>query len=532
MYKVLLVDDEINILEGIAAVVDWKACEVKLMAKASNGVEAFELIEKDMPDIVITDIKMPGMNGVELIKKAHAAYPSIKWMILSGHDEFEFAKSAMEHNVRHYLLKPSNEKKIEAALTDIVSELNDQNANDLFVQNMKKRLQQIMPKAKAQILKEVLSDNSFGTLEWDHFQQLFGSDYTSEPLKLLVLQIDDLVDKKKVAGPAEFEHFFALKEIVTEKMEQTQTILLSTTIGEKVVLVIESESDQVLIKTLKEVKEDFLYFYQLTFTSAISSEENVTQLRRMYREALQGLAQRFYVGSGGIISTGEIAEQGFRFDELQFNHEDLLMYLRSGNLEETKEYLDEYFAYVSRMKYDVSIVKAHSLELFMSIIRQTKKEVMESLFKQVIHFQQFQTLKQVEEFIYEAAISVAQENYTSTKQRLSSTIHQVCEYVDSHYSDSDLSLLQLSNDIFYMNSDYLGKLFKKEVGEKFSNYLVKLRIDKAIESIQKSEQLKISEIAEQVGFGNNPRYFSQVFKKQTGFTPSEYKENNFSTSDH
>ncbi|TSB48124.1 response regulator [Alkalicoccobacillus porphyridii] len=524
MYKVLLVDDEVNILEGIAALVNWKACGTQLIGKAGNGLSAFEQIQEKEPDIVITDIKMPGLNGIELIKRVHPLNPKIKWIILSGHDEFEFAKTAMEHEVKHYLLKPSNEQKIEEALKQVTTNLDKQKQDEDFVLKMKNRLHEILPKARTQVLKEVLSDNTFGAQEWGHFQHLFGSDDIVAPLKLIVMIIDEPEDRTIGYQSEEFEHFYALKEMATYELQQVQTVLLSTTIGEKVVILIESCPDQQLISTLKEVKQHFNYFYQLSFTSAISSENNVTHLRQLFREALQSLAQRFYIGEGGIISTGSLDQQPFRFDELQFNHEELLVFIRSGNKSEVQSYLDHYFSYVAEKKYDVSIVKAHSLELYTSIIRQASNELMNELFKEVTSFQRLNTFNQIEEFLKEAAQKVTSENYTSAKKHLSTTIHNVCEYVESHYDNTDVSLSQLSNDVFYMNSDYLGKLFKKEIGEKFSHYLMKLRISKAVELIETSDDIKVADIAEMVGFGNNPRYFSQVFKKQIGFTPSEYKE--------
>ncbi|MCM2675361.1 response regulator [Alkalicoccobacillus plakortidis] len=525
MYSVLLVDDEVNILEGIAALVNWNSCGAELIGKAGNGIAALEQIHQKHPDIVITDIKMPGLTGIELIKKAHQEYPQIKWIILSGHDEFDYAQTAMEHEVKHYLLKPSNETKIEEALSQITSHLDKQKQDENFVINMKEKLNEILPKARTQVLKEVLSDNTFGSQEWEHFQHLFGSDDIVAPLKLIVFMIDEPIDSSVTYRSDEFEHFYALKEIATSELKRTQSVLLSTTIGEKVVILIESCPDQELISILKEVKQHFYYFYQLSFTSAVSSENTVIHLRQLYREALQGLAERFYLEEGGIISTGLIDKQPFRFDELQFNHEELLVFIRSGNQNEVNQYLNHYFSYVTEKKYDVSIVKAHSLELYTSIIRQASNELMNELFTEIVYFQRLDSFKQMEDFIKEAAQKVVNENYTSTKKHLSTTIHNLCEYVNSYYSDSELSLTQLSNDVFYMNPDYLGKLFKKEIGEKFSHYLMKLRITKAIDLICESEHARVADIAEMVGFGSNPRYFSQVFKKQTGYTPREYKEN-------
>lgn len=122
MYKVLLVDDERIILEGIAKVVDWEKVGTRLIDTAKNGIEAYEKITSYQPDIVITDIKMPGMDGLSLVVKTIKKYPSIQFIILSGYSEFEYAKKAIDYGVKRYLLKPCNENMIIEALESIIKE--------------------------------------------------------------------------------------------------------------------------------------------------------------------------------------------------------------------------------------------------------------------------------------------------------------------------------------------------------------------------------------------------------------------------
>lgn len=515
MYKVLLVDDEINILEGIASLVDWNGCGTSLIYKAHNGLMAFEYIQGNPPDIVVTDIKMPGLNGLELIEKVHAIYPEIKFIVLSGHDEFEYAKAAMQFNVKYYLLKPSNEEKIEEALKKVVSELNDQKGKEQLVINIKNKLQNVLPKAKEQFLKEFITNKKYGIPEWEYFSQLFEMEVSSQDFKILVLEIDLEHD---------FESIFALKEIAVHELGDNSLIHLCTTIGERVVILCKNCPDQELIEKVKNIKEIFLNLYNLHFTTALSNTGTITQLHRLYNEALDCLTQRFYLGNGGIISAHDIHKEESDFGHTGwFDHEEFIYSIRSGNLEKITSYLEQFFQYLKREKYKVNMVKSHCLEIFTAIIRQAKKEKMDELFQKIIYFQELHTLEQFKDFIGQISREVAQQNYSQAIETQSDVIRKVLEYVEKHYADQSLSLSKIANDIFYMNSDYLGKLFKKETGEKFSSYLVNKRVQKAIELMDQREQVKMFEVAEEVGFGNNPRYFSQVFKKNTGLTPSEYK---------
>ncbi|TDL34256.1 response regulator [Jeotgalibacillus sp. S-D1] len=514
MYKVLLVDDEINILEGIATMVNWEGCGTELFVKANNGQLAFDLIMKAPPDIVITDIKMPGINGVDLIQKVHKIFPEIKFIVLSGYDEFEFAKTAMECNVKHYLLKPSNEKKIEAALTQIVDDLNEKQEKDHFIENMHVQLQKVMPIAKEQFLKDYITSKKYGREDWEYYSKLFNIDHSSGNFRLILLSIDDAHD---------YEHRIALKEVAADELSENKQISLSTITGEKVVFLMEEQNVTEIIERLKNAKRKFSSFYYLTFTSAVSNQGTIRELKTLYSEALNCLTQRFYLEAGSIITTNDLRNDEKSFQKLQYDHEDLIFMIRSGNSKEVRQYLQAFVEQVIENQYDVNLVKSHCIELFMLMIRQAPKENMDSYLEEIIILKDLESFEDIRKFIERVSTEISEAYYERTKKSQSNILHRIVQYVDEHIADQDLSLTKVANEILFMNSDYVGKLFKKEKGERFSNYLIDQRIKKAIEMLEQSDEVRVFELAEAVGFGNNPRYFGQVFKKHTGVTPSEYK---------
>ena len=134
MYKVLLVDDERIIREGIAKIIDWESCGFSLIGAARNGVEAFEIICQERPEVVITDLKMPVLSGLKLIAKVKPELPETVFIVLSGYGEFELAREAMRYGVRHYLLKPCNESKISETLYEIRAELLDNRRKEQYFQ--------------------------------------------------------------------------------------------------------------------------------------------------------------------------------------------------------------------------------------------------------------------------------------------------------------------------------------------------------------------------------------------------------------
>lgn len=391
MYSVLLVDDERIITEGMSKVIDWESIGTTLIGTARNGIEAFQFIEEKKPDIVISDIKMPGMNGLELVSKVYKLYPDTKFILLSGFGEFEYAKQAMECGVKHYLLKPCNENAIAKALQEVCAELDQQKVRLQLVENMKKTIETVLPYAKESFLKEAVT-NGLKEEDLSYYQNLFQMDLQHVTVRLVLLQIKGVLGNEQVNG---------MKKMI-EKILKTNVFCC---VIEKFILVLIEDrfAYNDLQQLMKRVKEAFFQKYGTDCSIVISDPGKIKDVNQLYKQA------------------------AFLFDNRH-------------------------------------------------------------------------------------------------KNKYSAVIKKVLDIIDENLGDQHLTLQWVAKEMLYMNADYLGKLFKKEVGEKFSNYLTRIRIEKAIEMIEKEKDLKIFELAEKVGFGNNPQYFGQVFKKYTGMTPSEYKK--------
>ncbi|MBB3111696.1 two-component system response regulator YesN [Paenibacillus phyllosphaerae] len=550
MYNVLLVDDERIILEGIASVVEWNKHGTRLAGKAVNGMEALRHIEAMPPDIVITDIRMPELGGIELIQWAKERYPGMIFIVLSGHEEFSSAQTAMKLGVRHYLLKPCTEDEIEHVLVEAVEELQERQRQESFRAATMEQLARVLPQIKEQFLKECLMNKTYSKRDWDYYGGLLGLDIEGRAVRLLLFEIE---------GSCEFEHLFALHNIAEELVRDAgQHVLLNTTIGDRLVLLVEDGELARWLTLLERVKQVYGQYFRLDLTIAVSHPGSITQLRYLYRETLACLSHRFYLGEGSIITSEDILHpvEGLPM-ELEVDAEAFAIAVRSGNLERVHTFVRDTIIKLKASKLDVGLVKSCVLELYLVLLREkgsakpawtagshsannagpgcspdaadmtaagtsARIKPMLGLESYLLREDAFDTLDQTEDYLLQAAAEVAMRNYEANMQTQSKVIDQVIRYVAEHLPEESLTLSKLAHDIFYLNVDYLGKLFRKETGEKFSQYMIRVRMEEAMRLIAAAEYVKILDIAAKVGFRSNPQYFSQVFKKHTGLTPSEY----------
>ncbi len=198
--------------------------------------------------------------------------------------------------------------------------------------------------------------------------------------------------------------------------------------------------------------------------------------------------------------------------------------VKTGNIESLNSQLDSFFNMIYEGKLEIEMAKNYCIEIFLVILRQGDGKEVSSYTKGLYEIQDKSTLKQISVYIKDIANEIAKKNYEDNTENYGAIISTVINCVDNNIQNYELSLTWIAKTVLFINENYLGKLFYKHTNEKFSRYVVRLRMEKAKELIKSKKDYKIYEITEQIGFGDNTQYFSQVFKKYTGYTPSEYRK--------
>lgn len=510
MYRVILVDDEKIILDGISSIIDWDMLHTRLVGKAANGIEAYQLIKNLQPHIVISDIKMPGLNGIELVSKIKKEYPSIHFILLSGFSEFHFAKKAMEYGVKHYLLKPCNEKKIMEAIQQTISEIRIKEKRKRYLLEMKKKMDTVQPFVKKQLLTELVTSKKSEKNVLAYYQRIFHTRLEDKKVCVVLFHLE---------GDFNYEHLFMLENVGSDIFGSP---IFSSNIGEYILfLVDENNGQEELQERIEEIRKNFYAVYEMDMTVAVSGAGPITLTRKLYQEALECLSHRFYLGEGSIITKKDI-QQEQEINNLEFGDLPLFLEIKSGNWNKVKQEMDDIFQQIAVKRDPIHLTSTYVIQLFLTMIQACCAKSLSDYMGKITYLLEVDSIQAMKEFLLHHTKEITFIYYEKHKSSQSHIIEQMKEIINSELSNPALSLKWVAKQV-YMNADYLGKLFKQETGEKFSTYVTKMRVNKAMEEIQKTDDVKILTLAEMIGFGDNPQYFSQVFKKHTGYTPSEYK---------
>lgn len=495
MYKVLLVDDEDIEREAMAAIIPWEQVGMELTDMAWNGIEGLEKIEAHEPDIVITDIKMPVMDGIELIRRAQNRYPHMAFVVLSGYGDYEYTSKAMELGIRHYILKPCDEGKIVEVLTNVKNELAARQEKEKSEKELKHNFQRMLPHLKEQILYELLTKKELSLSD-----QVLLREFTKN--------LEDDFILLSVRSPVEFDQLdrFSLTNIMTELMGEAQ-IYASAALRKEVVYLIPARLAPDLPQLMKKVHEVYRTYKNVKICSAVSNNGKIADSYELYCQ----IQELFYFG--GLEANKEILRYGMYQEE----SETVSMLIDYAGIRKAKSYEELIFeVYCAQVKMELE-------ELSQERMREIYGFALKILFgDENWTFEGCGGIWEVLEAVVDCCASQMNLQMPETKdgERLKTVFFAIYENI----RNPDLSLQYLAADVLFMNEDYFGRFFNRYMKEKYSAYLVRTRIQLAQRILTYYPDIKIADLAEQTGYPPDGQYLSKVFKKQTGVLLSDYRK--------
>lgn len=262
--------------------------------------------------------------GYRLVEAVAEKYQHISFIMLTGFTEFEYAKTAMQYGVKHYLLKPCSEEHLVQAISELVSEKRELTDQERFVQSIQYNLERLLPHAKEYFLKELVTNRTYGVKEWKYFEELFDVQFQDQRVRLLLVEIE---------GDHEYLHLFAVKNIAEDIFHNP---ILSATVGRHVLLIMEDKlSETQLFHNIDEIRATFTRYYHDDLTIALSEPGDLSQARHLYMQTLVYLNYRFYLGEGSLIMERDIYSPGERIlPEFEYDPERMVTAIKAGHWQE------------------------------------------------------------------------------------------------------------------------------------------------------------------------------------------------------
>ncbi|MGR6542177.1 response regulator [Paenibacillus tundrae] len=536
MYRVLLVDDEEDVREGLVVEVDWEALDLRIVGLAENGREALEMAERVEPDIVITDISMPFMDGLELARRLRERNPLVKVVILTGYDEFDYARQAVSISVDEYLLKPFSAGHLMELLTRLRAQMAAEVAEREDVQHLREHYYTSLPLLQADLLATLLHRQKSPAYIQGKAKQ-YGLNFDGQRYGVSVLTLHMDGDRRGAAkswgesSDAELKQFAALniaEEIWTEheaghafRHQDTVVLLYVDRWGG-----VDGEKRQQV--ALQNVLRNINHYLRIPATVGSGAlVSTVTEVKHAYEDALLALDYRLVPGTDSLIYIADVERQAagkLRFDELK--QQTLTRCLKAGTKTELIEALEIIFREIT-VEHGRSDIQLYLIEVLTAVWKaaQASGEAMEDIFGAgfQLYADMFRLpgLSEAQGKVKEVCILVQQRIASGRQHVYKDIVEQALAYTKEHYADPELSIQKVCGHL-HISSGYFCGIFKKEVQLTFLQYVMQIRMEAAKELLRSSE-LKAFQIAERVGFAE-PNYFSFCFKKHTGISPKEYRK--------
>ncbi len=526
LYSVMLVDDEEDVAKAIARRIDWNSIGFNQPSYADNGLEALDIAEAVQPDVVMTDIQMPYMDGLELARRLKEAQPNIRIIIFSGYDEFEYAKEAIRLQAEEYILKPVNSEELEKVFQRIRASLDRELDERQNIKKLEHYYQDSLPLMREGFYTSLIEGriperDMEGTLE-DLQIELSGPYYCVCVMHTSTTHVPEGMNPRLLA--------VAVRRLAEERLFPGARIRYFNYLGNTVMLA-ELDSEDGLTQLIDEC-DKFCRLAASVLKAVVTIgignvTSDMTEISFSFNGARSALSYRVIFGTSQAISIKEIAPSETETTVINEEEElrEVFKRIRLEDADQLKEAVDQYLGGLDRFG-SVQEYRFFAMELVSEIYRFAKnnrldlKEVFQEtddVYTMVQRLEKDDLKQWMCDTCLVMQAMLAEKRMSNTQ----SFVTKAVDYVNENYADKDLSVEKICSHLG-VSAAYFSTVFKKETGKTFTNFLTDVRMKRAVEMLIEQEE-RTYIIAEAVGY-SDPNYFSYVFKKQFGVSPSKYKQ--------
>ncbi|MFA9377043.1 MAG: response regulator [Lachnotalea sp.] len=531
MYKVLLVDDEALIREAISENIKWEELGYKFLGACENGKEAIKKINEEVPDLLITDICMPYVDGMELTKYMYENYPITKVIIVSGYDEFEYAKKAVKYKVLEYVLKPVTAYELTELLDKIKKDFDMESDKNKNLKKMQEAYISNLPVLKGRFLNGLIQGNISAEMVNKKAED-FKVDLQGKYFATAIVEEDDLFEYiKRHHGIKEDLVLFAVFNIVEEIVSKHCGGITFQNGEEKTSIIFKADKEEgfrsEIYDICTEVRMVLNQYLKIDVAIGIGKTvPTINWLSRSLESAKDVLEYRFLLGGNVVLDASELSPSPTTTGiDISTWTDKILLNIKAGDNEELENIIK---CFVKKLKAEFvpkNRIIIYIQNIVLSIVNMLDaaglrdERFMEGEYTFINNIYLNKHLRDIETELINFCEKISQ-TMTSEKDSYGNR-HAIMalDYIDKNYGNAEISLNSVCNYLA-MSTSYFSAIFKTYTSETFIEYLTKKRIDQA-KNLMENTALKAYEIANEVGF-SDPHYFSIIFKKHTGATPTEY----------
>jgi len=526
MYKLAIIDDETEQVRGIRDFIDWSRYDIEVCGVAYNGREGLSLIEESTPDIAIIDIQMPHMDGLTLIEKINDTGRDVQMIILSGHDNFEYARKAIHLKANNYLLKPCTVEEILQAVLRAKNLAADEQNKKETLRAYHTLFQEHKVFLKDKLLTDLLRERLRNASTFFHDAVQYGIDLTPGPCCAAVFRLLDIDEIYARNTNEEFDYLaLSVASFIRDQAKAMAHSELAIHEDDMVLIATDMEHSD-FVSSIEGIHHAlsgaFAYGFAVGIGRQVASPLSASV---SYHQALAALDNSIFIGSDSVIVyDNQMLEENYQHF-YPFGEEDKIFSAVEMGSPKIRVLVDNFFrAFDSAQGCDCAFIKKIGITLLSNIYKHCADRNIDSPEIDALIYRNFdrvntaKTLDALKTIIADVLNDIIE--LITQHNQMSQLIQTAVEYIHTHYAEN-INLKTVADTLF-ITPAYLSVLFKQETQENFIDYLNNHRIERAKELL-KDIRLKNYEVAYRIGF-QDEKYFYKLFKKHTGLTPSQYRD--------
>ncbi|MGF7035565.1 two-component system response regulator YesN [Paenibacillus mucilaginosus] len=532
MLTLLLVDDESYVVEDLAATIPWSELQIEEVFTASSGAEALQIMEHTAIDIVVTDISMPGMSGIELAETIRRQYKRTKCILLSGYAEFDYARKALSHEVSEYLLKPISDADFMATIRNVADQMRDEWKALASYDQAIRTFEEHLPLLKDKLLNELLqgrSTNSPSLAEQlDKYRIPF---FQGDRISVMLIRLEEFFLKHDTDSLLLFE--YAIDNIARETFSEQFQLWSCKDIHEMLVYVVTPKrspfdstdtSDHALESLASQLQRN-VNIYLGGGISVVTGKWGTFPegIQAIYQDSLAALRKRIGKDKGYFLSlSGDPEPLSVQTIRSLYEPPTLIHLYESGRWDAFEEKLYSIFREI-RSEWNDS--QEHLMETYTVLssafyyIAHKNGRLLSDMAGAPLPPEHLRSIQLVEEWTFRMVSGIRKELEYEVKHSKSALVQTIHQFVEAHLSTVTLQTIAAHVSL---HPAYLSKVYKTETGQSISELIYNAKMDKAA-YLLKNFSDKIYEISSELGY-SNAHYFIKVFKERYGVTPQEYRD--------